>query len=175
MASDFVSAPAPTAAPSKVRKLSAAHFAFMRGLVQGLPVRETWERYLHVEGSSSDMRVVRSTIHWMRDAFAAAARREDRFGTARLVLVDISRLPQATPLVPSLEEFAAARGLDDFSQAEQIEAFEAEYGKANQRQSRRSRLISRQLDALRWLESLVAQPPRAGDAVAAWLNPRLVH
>jgi site-specific recombinase XerD len=173
MDSDFVSALAPTPAPSKGRKLSAAHFAFMRGLVQGLPVRETWERYLHVEGSSSDMRVVRSTIQWMRDAFAAAARREDRFGTARLVLVDISRLPQAPPLVPSLEEFAAARGLDDFSQAEQIEAFEAEYGKANQRQSRRSRLISKQLDALRWLESLVAQPPGAGDAVAAWLNPRL--
>ena len=61
MASDFVSAPASTAAPSKVRKLSAAHFAFMRGLVQGLPIRETWERYLRVEGSSSDMRVVRKT------------------------------------------------------------------------------------------------------------------
>ncbi|NUZ09085.1 phage integrase family protein [Piscinibacter koreensis] len=26
---------------------------------------------------------------------------------------------------------------------------------------------------MRWLESLVAQPPRAGDGVAAWLNPVL--
>ena len=32
----------------------------------------------------------------------------------------------------------------------------------------------RQLEALPWLESLVAQPPQAGDAVAAWLNPTLV-
>lgn len=173
MASDPGAAATTDSLPANARKLSAAHFAFMRGLVQGLPVREMWDRYLRVEGSSTDLRVVRSTIQWMRDAFAAAARREDRFGTARLVLVDISRLPQATPLVPSLEEFAAARGLDDFSQAEQIEAFEAEYGEPNQRQSRRSRLISKQLDALRWLESLVAQPPRAGDGVAAWLNPRI--
>ena len=46
------------------RKLNAAHFAFMRGLVQGLPLREMWERYLQVEGSSSDLRIVRSTIAW---------------------------------------------------------------------------------------------------------------
>ena len=142
----------------------------MRGLVQGLPLRETWERYLGVEGSSTDLRVVRTTIHWIRDAFAAAARRESRFGTARLVLFDASRLAEAGSKVPSLEEFAAARGIEDFSQAEQMEAFEAEYGKAGERQTRRARLIAKQLDALRWLESLVAQPPRAGDAVSAWLN-----
>ena len=158
---------------ARTRKLGPAHFAFMRGLVQGLPLRETWERYLGAEGSATDLRVVRTTINWIRDAFAAAARRENRFGTARLVLFDVSRLPEAASKVPSLEEFAAARGIEDFSQAEQIEAFEAEYGKAGERQTRRARLIAKQLDALRWLESLVAQPPRAGDAVSAWLNPSI--
>ena len=160
-----------TAAAKRVRKLSAAHFAFMRGLVQGLPVRDMWDRYLRAEGSSSDQRVMRSTIHWIRDAFAAAARREDRFGTARLVLIDVTRMPEEAPAVPSLEEFSVARGLEEFSESEQIAAFEAEYGKASQRQSRRARLVAKQLDALRWLESLAAQPPRAGDAVAAWLSP----
>ena len=92
------------------RKLVPAHFAFMRGLVQGLPLRETWERYLGGEGASTDLRVVRTTIDWIRD--------------------------------PSLDEFAAARSIEDFSQAEQIEAFEAEYGTASQRLSRRSRLIA---------------------------------
>ena len=143
----------------------------MRALVQGLPVRDMWERYLQAEGASGDLRVVRSTIHWMRDAFAAAARREDRFGTARLVLIDVSRLPEVAVKLPTLDAFAAARGLEEFSQAEQIEAYETAYGRASQRQSRRARLVQRQLDALRWLETLVAQPPRAGDAVAAWLNP----
>ena len=88
------------------RKLNGAHFAFMRGLVQGLPLRETWERYLQVEGSSSDLRIVRTTIAWIRDAFAAAARREARFSTARLVLIDVSQLPADKPALPLLEEFA---------------------------------------------------------------------
>ena len=145
---------APATAPSRARKLSTGHFAFMRGLVQGLPVRDMWERYLQVEGASGDLRVVRATIHWMRDAFAAAARREDRFGTARLVLIDVSRLPEVAVKLPTLDAFAAARGLEEFSQAEQIEAYEAVYGRASQRQSRRARLVQRQLDALRWLETV---------------------
>lgn len=159
--------------PARGRKLSAAHFAFMRGLVQGLPLREMWERYLQVEGRSSDLRAVRSTFVWIRDAFAAAARREDRHGTARLVLIDVSQLPEDRPALPSLVQFAEARGLEDFSQAEQMEAFEAEFGKASQRQSRRARLVQKQLEALRWLERLVSQPPGPGDSVCAWLNPAI--
>lgn len=155
------------------RKLNAAHFAFMRGLVQGLPLREMWERYLQVEGRSSDLRIVRSTIAWIRDAFAAAARREARFGTARLVLIDVSQLPTHKAALPSLEEFSESRGLEDFSQAEQIEAFVAEFGRASQSQSRRGRLVERQLEALRWLEGLVSQPPGPGDSVCAWLNPTI--
>jgi len=161
------------AAPS--RKLGAAHFAFMRGLVQGLPLRDTWERYLQAEGSASDLRLVRSTIAWIRDAFSAAARREARFGTARLVLIDVDTLGADAPALPALEDFALERGLEDFSQAEQLEAYEAEFGKATQRQSRRGRIVAKQLEALRWLEGLVAQPPGPGDAVAAWLAPTIAH
>ena len=145
----------------------------MRGLVQGLPLREMWERYLQVEGNSSDLRIVRSTIAWIRDAFAAAARREARFGMARLVLIDVSQLPADKQALPSLGEFAESRGLEDFSEAEQIEAFVAEFGGARQRQSRRVRLVERQLEALCWLEGLVAQPPGPGDSVCAWLNPSI--
>lgn len=157
------------------RKLNAAHFAFMRGLVQGLPLREMWERYLRAEGSSSDLRIVRSTIAWIRDAFAAAARREARFGTARLVLIDTEQLREEQRTMPSLEAFAESRGLEDFSQAEQVEAFEAEFGKASQHQSRRRRIVQKQLEALRWLEGLVSQPPGPGDAVRAWLNPTIAR
>jgi site-specific recombinase XerD len=145
----------------------------MRALVQGLPLREAWDRYLRVEGSASEPNVVRATIQWIRDAFAAAARREHRFGTARLVLIDVSQLSDASAPLPSLEEFAAERGLEDFSQDEQLEAYEAEFGKATQRTSRRARVIARQLEALRWLEQLVAQPPRPGDPVASWFAPAI--
>ncbi len=149
----------------------------MRSVVQGLDPRESWERYFRIEGEATDQRTLRATIAWIRDEFAAAAKREDRFGTARLVRIDATRI--ADPAfgtrveLPSLEAFAEAHGLEDERQADQIAAYEAEYGRATQRLRRRSRLIARQLEALRWLESLVAQSPRAGDSVAAWLNPTL--
>ena len=145
----------------------------MRAVVQGIDGRSSWDRYLRTEGEASDQRLVRSTIAWIRDEFAAAAKREDRHGTARLVRIDVATIADPSLDLPSLEVFAERRGLEDFSQAEQNAAYEAEHGKATARQKRRAKLIARQLDALRWLEGLIAQAPRAGDAVAAWLNPAL--
>lgn len=159
--------------PSRRRKLHVGHFAFMRAVVQGVDQRESWNRYLRAEGESSDQRLVRATVAWIRDEFAAAARREDRFGTARLVRMDVARIADPVLDLPSLEVFAESQGLDDFSQAEQIAAYETAYGTVTARQKRRGRLINRQLEALRWLEELIAQPPAAGDAVSAWLNPTL--
>ncbi|CAN7325834.1 phage integrase family protein [Variovorax sp. LjRoot178] len=166
------------------RKLHRGHFAFMRALAQGLDERASWDRYLRLEGEHTDLRTVRRTIAWIRDAFAAAARREQKPGTARLILLDPDRFASA-PTLPSLAEFAAARGLDDFSEAEQIEAYEAAYptrggggqggnkSAGSARPSRRARVIDHQLQALRWLEGLVVQDPRPGDSVMAWLHPSL--
>ncbi|WP_431113103.1 phage integrase family protein [Variovorax paradoxus] len=167
------------------RKLHRGHFAFMRALAQGVDERASWERYLHLEGEHVDVRTVRRTIAWIRDAFAAAARRERKPGTARLILLDPERIP-ASPVLPSLAEFANSQGMEEFSEAEQIEAYEAAHpragGKAGQGgsersapTSRRARVIARQLEALRWLENLAAQDPRPGDSVAAWLHPALAE
>ena len=158
---------------ARQRKLHVGHFAFMRSVVQGLDPRESWERYFRVEGDATDQRTVRATVAWIRGEFAAAAKREDRFGTARLVRLDVAGIADPSLELPSLAAFAEARGLEDERQADQVAAFEAEYGRASQRLRRRARLIARQLDALRWLEALVAQAPKAGDSVAAWLNPAL--
>jgi site-specific recombinase XerD len=158
---------------TRQRKLHIGHFAFMRSVVQGLDARESWERYFRVDGEATDQRIVRATIAWIRDEFAAAAKRQDRFGTARLVRIDATRIADPSLELPSLEAFAEAHGLEDERQADQMAAYEAEYGRATQRRSQRARLITRQLEALRWLEGLVAQSPKAGDSVAAWLNPTL--
>lgn len=174
LASDTARAVVATpASAARQRKLHVGHFAFMRAVVQGLDPRDSWERYLRLEGEASDQRNVRATIAWIRDEFAAAAKRQDQFGTARLVRIDATRIADPVLELPSLEAFAAEQGLEDERQAEQIAAYEAVYGRATQRLRRRGRLISRQLEALRWLEGLIAQSPKAGDAVAAWLNPTL--
>ena len=156
-----------------VRKLSSGHFAFMRAVVQGVDARASWDRYLAVENNHLDLRRVKSTIAWIRQEFAAAATRHARPGTARLVLMDATQLEETVRL-PSLAEFALERGLGDFSEAEQQEAYLDAYGAGGgRRASRRARLIERQLEALRWLEQLVAQEPGAGDGVAAWFAPSI--
>lgn len=159
--------------PLQRRRLHAGHFGFMRAVVQGIDAQAGWNRYLRIEGEYSDIRNVRKTIAWLRDEFAAAARRSNRFGTARLVLIDIASLGADDGGVPSLETFAAKVGMEDFSEAEQLEAYRSEFGTITQRQSRRARLIAKQLDALRVLELLAAQQPASGDPVAAWLHPDL--
>lgn len=155
------------------RKLHLGHFAFIRALVEGLDTRDSWDRYLRIEGEHSDVRTVRKTIAWIRDAFAAAARRHHRFGIARLVLVDIAQLGEAPQSLPGLEDFAAGEGIEAFSQQEQLARYEIVFGKAAVRRSQRSRMLVKQLQALRWLEALVAQMPVASDPVASWLNPDL--
>lgn len=146
----------------------------MRAVVQRLDVGASWDRYLRTEGEHVDLRRVKSTIAWMKEAFAAAAHRYSKPGTARLVLLDATRVADHAGL-PDLATFAAERGLDGFSQAEQLEAYQEAFGAAatTQKGSRRARLIARQLKALRWLEQLVAQEPGAEDEVAGWFSPAI--
>lgn len=146
----------------------------MRAVVQGLDVGASWDRYLRTEGEHVDLRRVKSTIAWMKEAFAAAAHRHKKPGTARLVLLDATRVADRAAL-PDLATFAAERGLDGYSQAEQLEAYQEAFGAAaaTQKGSRRTRLIARQLKALRWLEQLVAQEPGAEDEVAGWFSPAI--
>ena len=158
---------------SQFRKLHLGHFAFLRALAQGLDTRASWNRYLRIEGEHSDARMVGKTVRWLRDECAAAARRHQRHGAARLVLVDVATMPETGSPSPSLEDFIVTRGLEDFSEAEQLAAYAAEHGNTTQRGARRARLIARQLDTLRWLEGLVAELPRADDAPGAWLHPDL--
>ena len=93
----------------------------MRGVVQGMDPAACWTRFLS-EGAGTNARVVRSTIVWIRGAFAAAAKREAKPGTARLVLIDAVHLADDRPQ-PTLEAFAIERGMEDFSAAEQLEAY----------------------------------------------------
>jgi site-specific recombinase XerD len=154
-------------------RLHMGHFAFMRAVVQGLDTRQSWDRYLRLEGEHDDIRNVRRTIQWIRDEFAAAARRNSKHGVARLIQLDPARINDDKAIQPDLEDFAIEHGLEDFSQAEQLEYYKAHFGAAPNNQSRRRRLVTRQLEALRWLEELAVKPPQSTDPVDSWLNPDL--
>ena len=160
------------------RLLSRQHFAFARALTQGLDEARSWQRYLQVEGDHADLRTVRRTIGWIREAFAAVARREHRPGMARLVRIDPVRLRAAggsgAVELPTLEDFACLRGLENFTEAEQVAAFVKAFPQAR-RGVRRASLIDKQLAALNWLETLAVQDPGPGDAVSAWLSPPIAE
>lgn len=169
----LVSAPA-----AKQRALHRGHFAFMRAVIQGIDTRQAWSRYMQGEDDRVDERLIRRVINTYRDELAAAARRHARPGTARLVLMDASGLPDATRARPSLEEFALERGLEDFSLEDQLAAFEEAWGaetEGRRQQSKRRRLVDRQLEALSWLEGLASRAPRADDPVEDWLAPALAQ
>lgn len=172
---EFIPAPRERTAAAHVagRGLHRAHFAFMRAVLQGLDPTTSWRRYLAGPDDRLDLRLVRSALQWVRDEFAAAALREQRPGTARLVLLDPGRWGTTLQDVPSLEAFASSEGLDGFSEAEQLEAYQARFGAAASRQRRAKRLLQRQLEALRWLESLSTQSPQLQDPLRAWLHPGL--
>lgn len=159
----------------KARRLHLGHFAFMRAMVQGVDVEKSWDRYLRIEGEYSDIRAVRKTIRWIRDEFAAAAKRSNLFGTARLVVLDPSLLDDTSQEFPTLETFAAKVGMEDWSEEEQIAAYQEEYGSASRKLSRRARIIAKQLTAIRLLEEIASQAPAAGDPLASWLNPDLTN
>lgn len=156
---------------SPLRKLHAGHFAFMRAVVQGLDTAAVWDRYLSTEGDRADARVVRSTITGIRHAFAAAAKRHGKPGTSRLVVMEPP--PADDVAAPTLDDFAAEHGLADFSEQEQLDAWEAHYGSSARHTRRRGRLVDKQLRALHWLESVAAQPPRRSDGVRDWFPSEL--
>lgn len=162
------------------RHLHHGHFAFMRAVVQGIDAQDSWDRYLRAEGEHREGRTVRRTIEWIRDAFAAAARQANRPGLARLILLEPAQLSDVSaPL--TLEDFAVLNGLEDFSQDEQIEAYQAAMASApgtrdlRRRGSRRQRLVTKQLEALRWLEQHVAQAPAASDPLTSWLDEAIAR
>lgn len=157
----------------KGRRLHLGHIAFMRAVVQGLDTYESWNRYLRLEGEHQDRKLVNRTVQWIRDEFAAAAKRHARPGTARLVGIDAQKSETRQAKLPTLEEFANDNDLAGFSEAEQLEHFIARYGRQSTRQTRRSQLIAKQLAALDWLEKLVVEPPKADDLIDAWLHPDL--
>ena len=160
-------------AESKPRSLHAGHFAFMRAVIQGLDSRQSWDRYLRLEGAHHDARQVKRTVGWIRDEFAAAATRHGRPGMARLVIMELSSLDQAVPALPALSDFIRVHNLENFSEAEQIEQYQQHHIVSHKSHLRRSRLLARQLDALNWLQQTIAQLPHPQDSIANWIHPAL--
>lgn len=152
------------------RKLGRHHLAFYRGWLQGLALKTLADRYLE---TGLDLRLARSTLTWIQDTIRQAALRHGRHGEARLLRLPLSRSQPDVPVeIPALEDFQADRDPSGFyNEDELIRLFLETYPQAADKKSRqRQKLIGRQIEALVWVEQLLATDPVPGDLVSAWFD-----
>ncbi len=158
------------------QRLSHAHFAYLRACAEGLDRADAAQRYLGLDHGHQLRRLHDQAIAYLR----ALARRagDSRW---RLVGMDIKAPAQGAPDSdrPTLAEWVASHGYDDWSEAEQLamyaEAWPAATGAAaaeQRRERRAARLRRRQLEVLAALEAAAAVEPRETDPVDAWFDPQ---
>ena len=136
-----------------------------------MDLRTLADRYLE---PGLDLRRARSTLRWLREELATAAKRNGRPAVARLVGLDLQALvtADAPAAAPSLDQFAAeVDPAGDFGESELVALYRERYPEVGQdrRTRRNTQLVARQLTALAWIEQLVATDPVPDDPVDAWL------
>ena len=180
-----------------ITKLTPADFRFVSAWVQGIAVQDAWQRYQAHRGEG-DLRRIRTTVRTILDQLAAVAIRHGDPQAAAILRRDpVSIKPSraatkgeaAAAAMPTLAQFAATLADADFySERELVELLEERYGKVaslrpdaaartRSRETpelraikRKARLVARQLEALRRLETLAASRPVPADPTAAWLD-----
>lgn len=156
--------------------------AFFRGHLEGLDLATLGTSYLE---TGSDLPKAKTTLRWIRDQLIAAARKE-KPALVKLLQIPLGRLDHEKVLAdgakrqPSLEEFQENHDPDGFfDERELIKRFQELYPVADpaiaRRIRRNARLRQRMRAAILWLEPRVAAPPKAGDALLAWLDEALAH
>lgn len=158
-------------------KLSPAHFAYLRSIVEGLGREDSARRYLGMDHGHQAKRLHDQAVAHLR----AVARRA---GDSRWRLVGMetgapeSPEPSSTK-APTLQQWVAARGYEDWSEAEQLELYADAFPQANgsaaatstRKLQRSARLRRRQLAVLADLEKAAAVQPQPTDPVDAWFDP----
>ena len=158
--------PTGTYTPRFSRRLGPHHFAYLRAIAEGLERTDCARRYLGIEHGHEAVTAHRLVVDQVR---AAARRRGET--SARLIGLTIRVADTAQP---SLEDFIAERGLDDWSEAEVAELYAEAHG-TDPKAQRRERLRKRQIELLRSLESDMAEAPSPTDFVGGWFDESLAR
>ncbi|CAN7780157.1 tyrosine-type recombinase/integrase [Cupriavidus necator] len=156
---------------STIERLGKHHFAHLKAVAMGVPFQAAAHRYLGIHHGHQAVGAHRLTVESVR----GLARRQHE-PAWRLIGLMIRVDVEGQHRHPSLAEFVASRGLEDWSEAEvrqfYLEAYpdQAEAA-ASARAKRRERLRSAQLALLEKLEKVSVVPPSPVDPVATWFDP----
>lgn len=155
-------------------RIGAPHFAYLRAIAEGFPVLRAAQLFLAIdhgaEARSAHARVV--------DQVRAIARRrgDSRW---RLIGIEIAALPSPGAAQPSVDQWAEAEGLKDWSQAELLDLYAERFGvpdaSVRRRQERNTRLRERRLQLLRELEATATTPAQPTDLLDGWVEPALAE
>lgn len=167
--STYSTAGAPTGIPET--KLGAHHLAYLRAIAEGVAQRHAAARYL-----GHDLRdgavVLRKSHNAVVDRVRALGRRH---GDPRWRLIGLAIRPHETgEQAPPIDQWAEARGLDGFGQAELL-ALYTEAFPPDRKAQRNGRLRSQQLDLLQSLSRQVAEPALPHHRLDAWFPAHLSH
>ncbi len=153
------------------RKIGRHHIAFFRAILQGMDIGQMAEQYLE---TGMDLRRAKTTLVWVRDTLRQAALRHGKHRAAHLIRlrVAIHATTDSSVATPSLEDFRAEFDPNGFyTEKELIQAYIEAHPKAiDSAGQKRQKLINRQLEALKWIEPLIAADPVREDWVVAWFD-----
>ena len=150
------------------QRLGPHHFAHLRAVAEGIAVMESARRFLAIEHGHEAITAHRQTVDLVR---TIARRHGDPAWRLIGVVIHTSEAGER----PTLTDFVESRSLQDWSEAEQLEFYEAAYpldASAQAKAQRRQRLRRKQLDVLRTLETHYAEQPQASDMVTGWYDER---
>lgn len=166
-------------------RLGRPHFAFYRGYFDGLDIVGLAKRYVEPpsphdgsQRSSTDLRVAKSMLGWIRGQLQRAAHRSGRPADARLLAIAPGVLhigpefPQST-----LAQFQQEHDPDGLFSEHELLALFVEMQQDNcapaRRAIRNQRLRARQQHALARLEQHIGVDPTANDSIDMWIDPGL--
>lgn len=151
-----------------MRRLGKHHFAHLRAVAEGLSVAESAWRYLSITHGAEVPGAHRDVVELVRSV--ARRRGDPRWRLVGLQIDDIAGPGSST--APTLEEWAAAEGLDGWSEAELQELYAERVGTIGDRRSvRNRRLRERRRELLLQLEATAADAARPTDLVDGWFDP----
>ncbi|MDM0029090.1 tyrosine-type recombinase/integrase [Variovorax saccharolyticus] len=159
------------------RRLGVHHCAYLRAVAEGLDIPDAARRYLGIEHGHQAITAHRATVELAR----TIARRR---GDPRWRLLGAALPPIAWPdPPPTLEAWAEAEGLGDWSAGELQTLYEERFARddteegpdVRRRALRNARLRAQRLALIQDLETAAAERPRLTDALAGWLDPGLAQ
>ena len=167
---------------SEDHDLSLSDFSFLRAVIQGIDAKKAAVRYLTSKNNFSAHACakyeydIRSLIQ--RTIKVLLSEADQTQANAHLAVLNAPAL-KATPIGPSLTDFAERWDCDMYSEAELQAMYMEEFGNSMSGEEVHAgesvnRALKAKIEAVNWLADHIAKKPNGTDPVELWINADLI-